>query len=1003
MQDFPTSAALKRTASVKVLASSDCIIAALVDHLAGKYAGRLENTVVVLPTQRLCSVFLARVARRFGACYCPVTLTLEQLISTLTPDQAPRLIDETALVLMARALIAARAPRHVKEKHARELILFFGEIDEMGEGPEAFEKLKKFWLEDAYHHEQHVGSIIDRIDEMAQIYHELTQKLELARRTTESRLLRASGDAFAQRLDALGSILSSTPECIHIAAFTSLSPALGTILDRLCAHPLVTFWLSYPPELYAAVNPIKDLTEDLIKRGARVRKLPSRSAADSGGAEAKPLRETVIVRCPSRIDEVEAVLDRYDQLVVAGVTPAQIAILVTNESIYGPILRAAINKRGIKANLAITQPLSETAFGLWTLAISQFVHSRESLPQLMALVASPITSRFIAAALETIQSAQKSSYSAEELTMRLMEQGSVFKAMQGFDNFMEECEDDLLRAAFGILRDALIPLLSRGDGVSRLPLREWLGIFVELCDRFDPLSFIDNEDTARSAAQAWQGFTEALAFVADHTEMSLTLVDFFTIVDEQLGGRDVRQTGEPLSGLQVLSLAQARYMPFQCAMILGCNEGVFPAALPKDELIDDFLKRQIGLPGWRALEAREDLTFLLLRARLSRLVLTYAAADIDEPLVRSRFIEKLVSEESLTPVAYEKKSPLSTKKEPSEADPWLEGEFPAAAAELLGEFSASSLTCLMHCPYQFLMHRLGVRELAFASVKDHGIKEGILLHQILETFFTGKVGEEQVAEPWPAGLNDESFKNYALARLGQLAVRLGGEAFAVTPLCAHLAIEGWPRFVEHLVRLYGPDHYGLITQSQKEADIGAVVTLPFTHEGLSETRRLIGRIDSIDNVPALSLMTDYKRSRVPTQKECSDGSAPQLLFYHLALSHGVDVRDPADYLLGYYSVIDGEWNPRGVGDNVRDIARERGLCTGKTPGLSELYEATMRLWATREAVILREGRFFADSSQCGLCPFEGMCRKEQAGLKERLKLQTGWREPSEPTEPGSGT
>jgi len=83
----------------------------------------------------------------------------------------------------------------------------------------------------------------------------------------------------------------------------------------------------------------------------------------------------------------------------------------------------------------------------------------------------------------------------------------------------------------------------------------------------------------------------------------------------------------PARGIQVLSIVEARYVPFQVAIIIGCTEGNFPKALPADNLVDDWLKQRIGLPGWKYVEALEDTTFHLLAARLPHLELTYAKEE----------------------------------------------------------------------------------------------------------------------------------------------------------------------------------------------------------------------------------------------------------------------------------------------------------------------------------------------------------------------------------------
>ena len=80
--------------------------------------------------------------------------------------------------------------------------------------------------------------------------------------------------------------------------------------------------------------------------------------------------------------------------------------------------------------------------------------------------------------------------------------------------------------------------------------------------------------------------------------------------------QDCRFIGYPLKGIQVISLPEARYVPFQAIVILGCVEGVFPKSLPQDVLVDDWIKRKLGLRGWSYIESLEDTTFQLLVDRL---------------------------------------------------------------------------------------------------------------------------------------------------------------------------------------------------------------------------------------------------------------------------------------------------------------------------------------------------------------------------------------------------
>ena len=93
------------------------------------------------------------------------------------------------------------------------------------------------------------------------------------------------------------------------------------------------------------------------------------------------------------------------------------------------------------------------------------------------------------------------------------------------------------------------------------------------------------------------------------------------LTKKHLLNAEIRTKGEPLYGVQIVSLDEARHYPFEHVFILGCNEGSFPKPLPKDELVDNYLKLQIDLPGWEYLEKMEDQTFYMLERRIPYLYL----------------------------------------------------------------------------------------------------------------------------------------------------------------------------------------------------------------------------------------------------------------------------------------------------------------------------------------------------------------------------------------------
>jgi inactivated superfamily I helicase len=143
----------------------------------------------------------------------------------------------------------------------------------------------------------------------------------------------------------------------------------------------------------------------------------------------------------------------------------------------------------------------------------------------------------------------------------------------------------------------------------------------------------------RSAREALGSVLDSLHAIGPDMAGKFSKNDFLTLISQRFLTPDCRDVGEPLRGIQILSIEEARYIPFEKLIILGAAEGQFPRALPKDHLLDNYFKTRIGLPGWQFLEAIEDTTYHLLKARIDGLTLLYPEKQGTSPVVRSRFIE----------------------------------------------------------------------------------------------------------------------------------------------------------------------------------------------------------------------------------------------------------------------------------------------------------------------------------------------------------------------------
>ncbi|RZA10406.1 MAG: hypothetical protein EOP10_34815, partial [Proteobacteria bacterium] len=277
-----------------------------------------------------------------------------------------------------------------------------------------------------------------------------------------------------------------------------------------------------------------------------------------------------------------------------------------------------------------------------------------------------------------------------------------------------------------------------------LSLTQWLERLDETVATFHYWESFIGRDILQSSQELYEDFTASLKASGSRQPL-MSGQSFWDLVEGHLLKGSVRGTGEPLSGLQIMSLSEARYFPFDLAIILGCHEGCFPKALPQDELLDNYLKKKVGLPGWEMLEAMEDQTFHLLKARLPNLILLRSSRLGEEQLVRSRFTEALLAknqlEETVLPTAEDFEAiELSPLADEGQIEAWLDFS--------TGRISASRLDKLLHCPYSFLLDSLGIQSEASRTDEADTRREGEWLHSVLQSFITGKGPKGKIADPF---------------------------------------------------------------------------------------------------------------------------------------------------------------------------------------------------------------------------------------------------------------
>lgn len=937
-------------AKLKVFPADTCLSSTLAQAFIKAGEKNLENVLIILPTQRLGTQLCASLARSWGALIPPDILTMESLIKKSKLDSELRVCSDASFDFLAQRLLSTGQYKYVKPGQERELRLILGELYENGVRVSAFPNLKEHIQNDIYRGEAHVDSLLLRVQEIEEILEIIEQRLRDKGLWTKAEATAAAATKFS--VDELS---LSQYDAIYLVGFTSLSPSWMPAIESLCKLGQAEVWLSEKPDLYHENSPLSDLID-------RFQGLCKRDEDPDGISFSRQTPRLVQVESP--FAEIAKSIDLVRLLMEAGHEPSQIAVLLSNEGLYGPLISSLNNEFLEDSNLALTRPFKTSKPGRSLEKMVQVLET-ESLLKWIDWISDPSVCRWIQ---------DNHEFSLDSFVWNLSQSQA-----SNLDAFLKDSEEGL-----ALLKDLKQLMIDFPSG--KLSLDNWVQrtyTWINKCRMCDELE----ENESQSIEDALKHFLHVAEQISEINQDPISRQEYFEFLQTQLLEADIRKTGEPLSGVQFLSLAEARYYPFSAAIILGCNEGTFPKALPKDELLDNFLKKKMGLPGWESLEAMEDQTFHLLKERLPQIYMLRSKEQDGEPTVTSRFVEKLQTEDNLEIYDLEFNVEKFWKElgpPPSLDKPvtGLEGQPPAKPDTFWLHSSASGVEKLIRCPYRYLLNKLTVRAVEFCEDEDPR-REGEWLHKVLECFFTGSHEDNQIFT-WETE-DYEDFSRIALERLRTLTLILGPKNIADKPLYFHLLQHSWPQFVQHLESFYR-ESFVDFSRSLKEASLDS-----FHQAAKIKVRDILrpchGSIDSIDFIYGTTMLTDYKRRSSPVRKESQQGVLPQLPFYALAILGLQKDFNLEQMIIGYWNIIKGEWVCHGVGEEAKQRAVPRGLAGSRSPDIKALTDTMLKTWEWRETSVLDEGRFYADPSHCSLCDYGDICRKNDPQRKEHIESQ----------------
>lgn len=956
---------------VRIIPAHNDLVTLLSHELSQFSAEQMKDLIVVLPTQRLGQYLLALLASQHKVFLAPTILTLENFVqkNIASEGRVKHILTSNSEELLLVSLIEQGKFIHLQKGHEHEIREFFSQIAQVELGAKAFVNLRDFLLKDVYRDEAHVGSLLERIDELARLYEDY--QLLLAERDAQP--LDIFLAACVQRLCQDWLEMSHVPSglWIYFACFTTVKAYNRKLLKLLASKKNVTLLFSEPPNLLGAENPLQDLLESLLDRA-----VPTARQNDL----ALSVDSTRVVASHSVLSETYEAINRVKYYLSHKCPPSRIGLLVTDEKTYGPILTMMLAEESFKANMAIAQAFAKTELGSWLVCFLKFLVSfRNSSGKAVKTIDEKTKFReFLCHPLtqNKIQSLQS------PLVLLKMH-----ATLSRYETFAESLLDLELGPVLGQLNEAMDTLLVAVRKNKREPLSVWQDEFTKILSFFklSPENLDVSKQFPSSDLEAFASFLALFDQWAHCWDSKLSAGDCFIALMDKVQSLDTRSVGFPLEGVQIVNLVEARYVPFEVMIVLGCTEGRFPKGLPNDRLVTDLLKVKLGLPGWQYIEALEDTTFHLLCSQAEYFTFLYSVSPDYGSTCRSRFVEQILCQNrAILEQARSEWMGLGSQTSgfhnPSTVD-LIRGDYPSERQKLFEKVSASSLSQLFNCPYQFLLTKLGVRK---REDDSSSLWEGRWLHEILESFYTGKLKGESVCEPLPQRLllKKEEIFNFAISRLSKLTELCLPEEVKDSPFYWHVMHFSWPRFAQHWMKFFDPlgDSFVFeLSKSLKEYSL-AGTELPFDRKYNLESS-LLGTLDSLDHFGHGAVLTDYKRKGVGRQAEVESGLSPQLTLYALALSKNTFKGDEAflsKCLVGYWSIIEGRWQARAVGEELKAWASEKSLVSKTVPSLHNLVEKLQRMWADSLDRLFDQIQPFAPQTTkaCDFCPLPGVCRKE---------------------------
>ncbi len=391
--------------------------------------------------------------------------------------------------------------------------------------------------------------------------------------------------------------------------------------------------------------------------------------------------------------------------------PHRIAIIITDEStIYS--ITEAVKGSGLEYNISIGLPFSHSLLYSFLDQLISAITKNLHFQEFFAFLKHPL-----------VKNAVIGDNPLRPLIYRLIEKMVKDKA-----NYFtsEEYTNNNFEPLIKFITECI-------DKVSkRMEIREYINNIIELLNRI----LIYNQEFLASGALGINEFFERLNSLSKLRIPGAVIepgMDTLKFILRVLRDEKFHIRGEPMRGIQVIGLLEARNLDFDCIILPSMNEGVFPARSEKDLFVNQAVRKKLGLPYDKERENLYYYYFEEMRAGKKEVFIIYVEEKKKD--IPSRFVNFLFDEgKEIHRSRLEIKGVnIRTIKRMVKKDFTVLRTLERLLAK---KISPTDLKNYRECPYRFyLSYVLNIEE-PEEIVEEAGPREwGIILHYALKEFY----------------------------------------------------------------------------------------------------------------------------------------------------------------------------------------------------------------------------------------------------------------------------